>query len=94
MLLVKIIKQFLRIPEILRRFPASRYGTVARPLYETMELPVAPLRVEDPVGFPYVRVIDYCRLWFSWRLAGDMRWIAVEQRDVENVVLPDRVRKV
>ena len=94
MLSVKLINQFLRIPEILRRFPASPYVTVTRPLYEIMELPVAPLRVEDPVNFPLVRVVDKHRLLFGWRLAGGRRCIAVEQRDVENVVLPDRIRKV
>ena len=94
MLSVKLINQFLRIPEILRRFPASPYVTVTHPLYEIMELPVAPLRVEDPVNFPFVRVVDHRRLRFRWRLAGGRRCIAVEQRDVENVVLPDRIRKV
>jgi len=94
MLSVKLINQFLRIPEILRRFPASPYVTVTRPLYKIMELPVAPLRVEDPVDFPFVRVIDDPRLRFRWRLAGGRRCIGVEQRDVENVVLPDRIRKV
>jgi hypothetical protein len=94
MLSVKLIHQFLRIPEILRRLPASSYETVTRQLYEIMELPVAPLRVEDPVDFPFVRVIDCRRLRFSWRLAGGRRYITVEQRDVENIVLPDRLRKV
>jgi hypothetical protein len=88
MLSVTLSNQFLRIPEILRRFPASPYVTVTRPVYEIMELPVAPLRVEDPVDFPFVRVIDYRRL------AGSRRCITVEQRDVENIVLPDRIRKV
>ena len=91
MLLVELIKQFLRIPEILRRFPASPYVTVTRPLYEMMELPVASFRVEDTVTFPFVRVVDHHRLWLRWRLAGGRRCIAVEQRDVENVVLPDRI---
>jgi len=59
-----------------------------------MELPVAPLRVEDPVDFPFVRVIDDRWLRFRWRLASRRRCIAVEQRDRENVVLPDRIRKV
>jgi len=94
MLLVELINQFLRIPEILRRVPASPYVTVTRPLYEIMELPVASFRVEDMVNFPFVRVVDHHRLWFRWRLAGGRRCIAVEQRDMENVVLPDHVRKV
>jgi len=94
MLLVKLINQFLRIPEILRRFPASPYVTVTRPSYEIMELPVAPLRVEDPVDFPFVRVVDACRPQFRWRLAGGRRCIAVDQRDVENFVLLDRTPKV
>ena len=93
MLSVKLITQSLHIPEILCRFPASPYVTVTRPLYEIMELPVAPLGVEDPVDFPFVRVIDYPRLRFSWRLAGGRRCITVEQRDMENIVLPDRIRK-
>jgi hypothetical protein len=94
MLSVKLINQFLRIPEILRRFPASPYVTVTRQLYEIMEIPVAPLVVEDPVDLPFVRVVVEHRLRFRWRLGGGMRCIAVEQRDVENVVLLDRIRKV
>jgi len=94
MLSVKLVDQFLRIPEILRRFPASPYVTVTRPLHEIMELPVASLRVEDPVNFPFVRVVDDRRLRFRWRLAGGRRCIAVEQRDVEHVVFPDRIREV
>jgi len=93
MLSVKLINQFLRIPEILRRFPASPYITVTRPLYEIMELPVAPLRVDNPVDFAFVKVIDYRRLRFRWGLAAGRRCIVVEQRDVENVVLPDRIWK-
>jgi hypothetical protein len=91
---VKLINRFLGIPEILGRFPASLYVTVTPPLYEIMELPVESLRVEDLVDFPFVTVVDDHRLWFRWRLAGGTRCIAVEQRDVENVVLPDRTRKV
>jgi hypothetical protein len=94
MLSVKLINQFLRIPKILRRFPASPYVTVTHALYEIMELPVGPLRVKDPVDFPFVRVMDYRRLRFSWQLGGGRRCITVEQRDVENIVLPDCIRKV
>jgi len=94
MLSVKLINQFLCIPVILRRFPASPYVTVTRPLYEITELPVASFRVEDPVNFPFVRVVDHRRLRFRRWLAGVRRCIAVEQRNVENVVLPDRIRKV
>ena len=94
MLLVKLINQFLRIPDILHRFPASSCVTVTRPLYEIMEIPVAPQRVEDPVDFPFVTVIDYRRLRFRWRLAGGRRCIVVEERDMEDVVLPDRIQKV
>ena len=79
MLSVKLNHQFLRILENLRMLPASRYVTITRPLYEMMELPVAPLRVEDPVDFPFVRVVDDRRLRFRWRLAGGRRCIAVEQ---------------
>jgi hypothetical protein len=71
MLSVKLINQFQRIPEILRRFPATLYLTVTRLMYEIMELPVAPLSVQDPVDYPFVSVIDYRRLQFSWRLAGE-----------------------
>jgi len=94
MLSVKLINQFQRIPKILRRFPASPYITVTCPLYEIIELPVAPLRVEDPVDVPFVRVIDYRRLPFRWRLASGRRCIVVKQRDVEDVVLLDRIWKV
>jgi hypothetical protein len=94
MLSVKLVDQFLRIPEILCRFPASPYVTVTGPLYEIMELPVASLRVEDPVNFPFVRVVDDCRLRFRTRLGGGRRCIPVEQRDVKNVVFPDRIREV
>jgi hypothetical protein len=94
MLSVKLVGQFLRIPDILPRFQASPYITVTRPLYKIMELPVASLRVENPVNFPFVRVVDDHRLWFRWELAGGRRCIAVEQRDVKNVVLPDRIREV
>jgi len=94
MLSVKLINQFLHIPEILRWFPASPYVTVTCSFYEIMELPVAPLTVEDPVDFPFVRVIDNRQLRFSWQLAGGRRCITVEQRDVENIVLPDHIRKV
>jgi len=93
MLSVELINQLLRIPQILRRLPASPYITVTRPVYESMELPVASLRVEESVDFPFVRVIDDRRLRFRWRLAGIMRCIAVQQRDMENVVLPDRIWK-
>jgi len=94
MLSVKIVDQFLRIPEIFRGLPASPYVTVTRQLYEMMELPVASVRVEDPANFPFVRVADDCRLQFRWWLAGGRRCIAVEQRDVQHIVLPDRIRKV
>jgi hypothetical protein len=55
---VELINQLLRIPEILRRLPASAQVHVTPPLYQIMELPVASLRVEDLVDFPFVRVID------------------------------------
>jgi hypothetical protein len=91
---VELINQLLRIPEILRRLPASPYVTVTSPLYEIMELPVASLGVEDSVDFPFVGVVNDRRLRSRWQLAGGRRCIAVEQRDVENIVLPDRIRKV
>jgi hypothetical protein len=94
MLSVKLVDQFLRNPEILRRFPAGPYVTVTRPLYEAMELPVVSFRVEDFFDFSFVRFVNDRRLCFRWRLAGSRRCIAVEQRDVEQVVLPDRVPKV
>jgi len=85
MLSVKLVDQFLHIPEILRMFPASLYITVTRLLYEIMELLVASLRVEDLVNFPFVRVVDDCWLRSRWRLAGGRRCIAVEQRDVKKL---------
>jgi hypothetical protein len=94
MLSVELINQFLRIPEILHRFPACPYVTVTRPLYEIMELPVVSLRVEDSVDFPFIRVVNDCRLRFRCQVAGCRRCIAVEQRDVENVLLVDRIWKV
>jgi hypothetical protein len=94
MLSVKLVDQFLCIPEILRRFPASPYVTVTRPFYEIMELLVALLRVKDPVIIPFVSVVDDCRLWFRWRLAGCRRCIAVEQKELKNVFFPDRIREV
>jgi len=94
MLSVELINQFLRIPGILHRLPASPYVTVTRPLYEIMELPAASLRVENSVDFPFVTVVDDRRLQFRWRLVGGRRCIGVEQRDMEDVVLPDRIRKV
>jgi len=93
MLSVKLINQFLRIPEILRRVPASPYVTVTSPLYEIMELPVASFMVEDLVNFPFIRVVDHRRLRFRCRLSGGRRCIAVDQREVENVVLLDRIWK-
>jgi hypothetical protein len=94
MLSVKLVDQFLRIPEILRRFPASRHVTVTCQLYETLELPVASFRVEDLVNFPFVRVVDDPRLLFRWRLSGGTRCIVVEQREMENLVFPDHIREV
>jgi hypothetical protein len=94
MLSVKLVNQFLRIPEILCRFPASPYVTVTCPVYKIMELPVASLRVKNPVNFPFVQVVNDRRLRFRWRLAGGRRCIAVEQRDVKNVVFPDCIREV
>jgi hypothetical protein len=91
MLSVELINQFLRIAEILCRFPGSPYITVTRPLYQIMKLLVASLRVEDPVNFPFVRVVDNRRLRFRWRLAGGRRCISIKQRDVENVVRPDHI---
>jgi len=94
MLSVKPVDQFQHIPEILSSFPASPYVTVTRPLYEILELPVESFKAENPVEFPCFRVVDTCRLWFRWRLAGGSRCIAVEERDLGNVVLPDRIGKV
>jgi len=71
MLLVKLVDQFLRIPGILRTVPASPSVTVTRPLHKIMELPVASLTVEDPVNFPFIRVVDN-----RW-LRSNGRWPAV-----------------
>jgi hypothetical protein len=94
MLSVELINQLLRIPEILRRLPASPYVAVTRPLYEIMELPVASLRVEDSVNLPFGTIVDDHRLRVRWWLAGGRSCIAVEKRDVGNVVFPDRIREV
>jgi hypothetical protein len=61
---VKLINQFLCIPEILHWYPASPYVPVTRPLYKIMEYPVESLRVEDLVNFPFVRVVDDRRVLF------------------------------
>jgi hypothetical protein len=45
---------------------------------EIMELPVVSLRVDDPVDFPLVRVVDNLQLRSRWRLPGGRRCIAVE----------------
>jgi len=94
MVSVELVDQFWCIPEILCRFPARPYITVTRPLYKIMEFPVASLNVENPVNFPFVIVVDDHRLRFQRRLAGSRRCIAVEQRDVQKVVLPDRIPEV
>jgi hypothetical protein len=59
-----------------------------------MRLPVVSFRVKDSVDFPFVRVVDDSQMRFTRRLDVGRRCIAVKQRDVENVVLPDRVWKV
>jgi len=70
MLWVEIVDQFLHIPEILCRFRAGLYVTVTRPWYEIMQSLVASVIVEDPVSFPFVRVIDNSRLQFTQQLAS------------------------
>jgi hypothetical protein len=64
MTLVELINQFLCNPEILRMFPANGYITVNGLLYQIMEHPLASLRVEDLVDFPFVRVDDNRSLLF------------------------------
>jgi hypothetical protein len=59
-----------------------------------MSLLVASHRVRDLVDFPFITAVDDRRLWFRWQLAGGRRCIVVEEREVENIVLPDRIRKV
>jgi hypothetical protein len=87
--LVKRVDELLRNPEIFRRFTASPYVYVTRPLYEIMEIPATLLGVEDRVDFPFVRVVHNCRLRFRWRFGGGRRCIAVDLRQVGNIVLPD-----
>jgi len=94
MLSVELVNQFLPSPEILCQFQASPYIAVTRPLYYIMELPVGSLRPEHPVDVQFARVIDDCRLQCRWRLARARRCFAVEERDVENVVLLDHIGKV
>jgi hypothetical protein len=91
---VKLVDLFLHIPKSLRKIPAGPYLTLTRPLYKIMELPVASLRVKDPVDFPILSVVDDRRLLVRSQLASGRRCLGVEQRDVEHVVLPDCIRKI
>jgi len=50
--------------------------------------------VEDPVDMSLARVIDDCRLRFRGRLADSGWCIAVEPRDMGNIMLADRIWKV
>jgi hypothetical protein len=60
-------------------------------LYKVIEIPEASLRVENPVNFAFVRVVDDWWLQFrSWQ-AGGRKFKAVEPREVQNVVLPDYI---
>jgi len=95
MLRVKLINRFLYIPVILRRLgPASPYVTVARQLYKIMKHRIESHRVEVPINFSFFRVINDRRLHFCWLLASSRRCIADEERDMEIVVLPDRIWNV
>jgi len=76
---VKLIDQLLGIGHILRWFPTCPYVTGTCPLCELMEFLVASLSVGDPVNFPFVSVIQYRQVRFSWRLAGGRRYKAVMQ---------------
>jgi hypothetical protein len=67
--LVKHVDELLCNPEIFRRFTASPYVYVTRPLYEIMEIPDTLLGVEDRVDFPFVRVVHDGQLRFGWRFA-------------------------
>jgi hypothetical protein len=91
--LVKRVEELLCNPEIFRRFTASPYIYVTRPLYEIMEIPATLLGVEDRVGFPFVRVVRAWRLRFRWRFASGRRCIVVDLREVGNIVLPDCIWK-
>jgi len=92
--LVKLINQFLHIPEIPHRFPARQYLSVTQPVYEIFEIPVETCRVEHPVDVLFVRAVDHHWMRCRWRLASGRRRIVAKQRDVEKVVLPDRILKV
>jgi len=72
MLLVKLIDQFLHIPDILRRFLASPYITVTHLLYQIMQLPVVSLGVEDPVDFPFPQ--SSRRPSTPVKMAAGLRW--------------------
>lgn len=50
--------------------------------------------MEDPVDMSLARVIDDCRLRFRGRLADSGWCIAVEPRDMGNIMLADRIWKV
>jgi len=94
MLSVNFIDQFLRVPETPCRFPASLNITVTLPLYERMKLPLALLRVNDPDKFLFVSIVDNGWLWFILRFAGSRRCTAVDHGEVDNVMLPEYIRKV
>ena len=78
MLLANLVDQFLHIPEILSRFPASPLVIITNPLFRMMDLAVVSLIVEDPLALPFVRVVDDRRLLFRVRLASNRRCIGGE----------------
>jgi hypothetical protein len=50
--------------------------------------------VEESVDFLIVSVVKYHRLQFAWLLGIGIRCVLLKQRDVENIVLLDRMQKV
>jgi hypothetical protein len=94
MLPMKLFNQLLRVFEVFSWFPAGTDVTVAGTLYKEVQFPVVSLRIMNLIDFPFVKVVNDRRLWFRWWLADCKRCIAVEQRDMKDVVLPDCMWKV
>jgi len=91
---LRLVGQFLCIPEIPWKLLANLDVTETQPLYEIQGLPVALRKVEHSVDFPIVSVVNNPRLWFALWLASCIRCVMGEQRDMEVIVLPNRMQKV
>lgn len=58
-------------------------------MYEIMELPLRFLSIHNVGDFSVIIFVDYCLLSIRLLMAHAGRCIAVEHRDVEDVVFPD-----